>query len=250
MSPSALDKTRNLIALYLHTCGRSEVPAAYHLWSFLTAMAALLADRVYFTKFAHAPLRPNLYTFLIGPSGGGKGEAIDSVLQFVDIIEEASEVFEGATTGQALMEHLGERKSKDNKERRGAILLVHEELSMDVGEGPIAAAFIKHMMGLYKGVLGKALKSGAAGGAGRRVHRAGSGRARRVRAASDPEARVPARPRAGDVTHPERAVRARTDARRDDAHAGRRGDRRAVVHAPACLSAVRRPRVPELAPRA
>lgn len=153
MAERILDLTRNLLALYLYICGESEVPRDYHQWAFLTLVSACLSDRVWVEKMRHAPVVPNLYTLLIGPSGCGRGEATDSVLQFARPLADAGrlDLFAGNTTAQGLIEHLAKKRKNEGAHLNGKIFLVTEELGMNIGEGQMARDFIKTMTGLYKG---------------------------------------------------------------------------------------------------
>ena len=138
-----LDQTTNLRAVYLWHAGNSEVPSLFHEWAFYTLVAACVQDRVFVRKFSHARLVPNLYTFLVGPPGLGKGEAVDLCLSYATRLP--IDTFNGMITAQALLEQLGAPKAS------GRVFLVTEELGMSVGDGPAARDFVKHMTGLYKG---------------------------------------------------------------------------------------------------
>ena len=56
----------------------SESPPSYHVWGILTGAAACL-QRKCWMKRGHSLIFPNLYTVLIGPSGGRKADAINRV---------------------------------------------------------------------------------------------------------------------------------------------------------------------------
>lgn len=68
-SPSWLD-------VYLQYTACSEAPELYHTWVGLTIISAVLQRKVYKTR-GHFILFPNLYTFLVGPSGTRKSSAIN-----------------------------------------------------------------------------------------------------------------------------------------------------------------------------
>lgn len=123
------------------------------MWAFLTLVSACLSDRVWVRKMRHSPVIPNLYTLLIGPSGCGRGEATDSVLQFAKPLAEAGrlDLFAGNTTAQGLIEHLAKQRKGEGSHLNGKVFLVTEELGMNIGEGGLARDFIKTMTGLYKG---------------------------------------------------------------------------------------------------
>lgn len=143
----ALERTSNFLQLYLHHCGVSEVPKEFHVWACFSLVAACVADRVYFYKFRDRPLYPNLYTVLVGPSGLGKGEAIDTAMKFVAGNGKVN-YYEGRATAARLVDHL----AKLSKQQDAAhMYLVTPELKMAVGTGALAEDFVLKMTEWYKG---------------------------------------------------------------------------------------------------
>ena len=138
-----LDDTGNLIDLYMHHVGESEIPHVYHLWCCISMIASIVADRVYTVKFRTSKITPNMYTILVGPSGSGKGEAIKTALKYVNDFPIVN-TYVGKTTGQHLIRYMSK---KDNSK----IYLVNPELSSDIGSGSVADAFIKMMTKLWEG---------------------------------------------------------------------------------------------------
>lgn len=147
-----LDETRNLLQLYTHHVGTSEVPLVFHLWGCLSLIAACVSDRVYFRKFRSSKLHPNLFTFLLGPSGCGKGEAIGTVLSYAKDLPQLG-TYNGNATAQYLLKHLARKQEMDDGRiaQHAKMYLVMEELAMNIGSGPQAEDFVKHLTGLYKG---------------------------------------------------------------------------------------------------
>ena len=111
--PSILEETKNLIRLYLHHAGDSEIPPEFHLWCCVSMIAACVANRIWLEKFRGKPLYPNLYTALLGPSGIGKGEAIDTALQFVKDNPRVN-VYNGKASPQHLIARLGKPVRADD----------------------------------------------------------------------------------------------------------------------------------------
>ena len=153
MPKSILDTDRNLVRLYLHHTGDSEIPAEFNLWSCLSLIAACVADRVWIEKHRGKKLTPNLYVALIGPSAVGKGEAIDTALTFVRDNPRVN-VYAGKATPQ----HLVARMGKPRRDEQGRLILenakmflVTPELSMALGKGEQADSLVKHMTELYTG---------------------------------------------------------------------------------------------------
>ena len=147
-----LAETRNIITLYRHHVGMSEVPIAFHNWAVVSLIAACVADRIYFRKFKSSKLYPNMFTLLLGPSGCGKGEAVAQMMQYAKELPIVG-AYAGNTTAQYLFKILARRTEADDGTilSGGKLFLVLEELSMNVGEGPLAIDFVRHLTGLYKG---------------------------------------------------------------------------------------------------
>jgi hypothetical protein len=66
----------NWLDVYLQYTACSEAPELYHTWVGLTIISAVLQRKVYKGR-GHLTLFPNLYTFLVGPSGTRKSSAIN-----------------------------------------------------------------------------------------------------------------------------------------------------------------------------
>lgn len=148
----ATGPTRDFFRLYLHHAGKSEIPPTYHLWAAITLLAAAIGDGAWVAKFADSPIRPNLYTMLIGPSGIGKDHAVETTTKFANGID-AINLYNGELTAAFLITLLAQNASHvDDQTIEGArLFLTTPELAMSVGEGEHARALIKHMTGLYGG---------------------------------------------------------------------------------------------------
>lgn len=153
MNRTKLNETTNFIKLYQHMVGISEVPQQFHLWCAVSLIAACVADRVWIEKFRGSKLAPNLYVVLLGPSGCGKGVAIDLATKFVQD-NKLVNVYRGKATGQYLIEHLGRTRKLPSGQRvleNAKMYLLTPELAMSVGSGNLADDFIKIMTELYTG---------------------------------------------------------------------------------------------------
>lgn len=151
--PSLLDQTGNLIALYLHAAGKSEVPPEFHYWACLSLLAATVGDRVSVEKFRDSRLAPNMYVLLLGPSGLGKGTAIDVAARYTDKVPRIN-FFRGKATAQYLVDYMGgAHKTGDGKWviENTKLYLCTPELAMSVGRGDAADDFIKFMTEVYTG---------------------------------------------------------------------------------------------------
>jgi hypothetical protein len=137
----------NFITEYLHHVGTNEVPHDFHRWGALTLLASAASDHVWLPKGA-SKVRPNLYVFLIGPSGVGKGEAISTALRLIEGFN-AIKVIHGRLTAAALIDMLATRGTLPSAYNR--LLLATPELAMAVGRGTQADDFIKLLTELYSG---------------------------------------------------------------------------------------------------
>ena len=135
-----MKKTKNLLDLYMHTCGRSEVPDDFWRWSFVSLMAACAGDKVWVRKLRGSPVKPDLFIFLIGPSALGKGTAIDRVVDMEIKSELGINRFLGDVSAAGLKDHMSEGDG---------LWLVMDELATDIGSGKQADNFVKLMTKLY-----------------------------------------------------------------------------------------------------
>lgn len=146
-----LDDTKNLLALYLHHVSELGVSNAFHQWACLSLIAACVANRVCVEVIRGSPLYPNLYVFLIGPSGAGKGVAIDQAMKFLkdyDRRERVNVYSASKVTAEYLITHLAVR----GKQGKGStVYLSTPEMSLSVGRGDRADVFIRTMTELFTG---------------------------------------------------------------------------------------------------
>jgi hypothetical protein len=154
---SILSKTTNLVTLYQHLCGESEVPKEFHFFSFLSLLAAVVGDRVWVEKVRGEKLKPNLYIFLVGPSGSGKGVAINRVFKLLDesVGTDLVKTYKGRTTAAHFVDFLGKQMTDEATGERfipnPVTWLITEELARNIGKGLFADDFIKLMTEIYSG---------------------------------------------------------------------------------------------------
>lgn len=139
-----LHTERNLLKLYMYAAGKSEIPPQWHLWCCLTMIAAMVSNRVFYQVLPWQQLNPNLYSFLIGPSGLGKGAAINFALQFYN---PAVHMRVGITTDKHLIDIMS--SPSDAYPDPQNLLLIQPELGDSVRKGPLADAYIKFMTECY-----------------------------------------------------------------------------------------------------
>lgn len=149
---SILDRTCNFFQLYRHICGESEVPDIYHFWATASLIAATVEDRVWFQKFRHEVLYPNVYVLLIGPSGLGKGVAIGHLVRLAEASITINK-YRGKVTAAHLIDHLGKPQIDEFGGRtfvNPKLWLVMDELQNDVSSNPkLVEEFIYLMTELY-----------------------------------------------------------------------------------------------------
>ena len=128
---------------YIAYAGISEIPPQYTKWCGLMTLAAAAEDRVWVSKFRDKHIPPNLYILLLGPSGIGKGEAIDTALRLIEPL--GLRVYRGKLTAPFLVDELASRKLPPK------MLFVTPELALSVGSGQLADDLIKLMTELFTG---------------------------------------------------------------------------------------------------
>lgn len=146
---SILNETTDLLELGMHLAGRTEVPRQWFEWSLISMIAASVGDRVYYQRFPWERLHPNMYIFLIGPSGTGKGQAINFALQLEHPVQN---LWFGEATNKGLKDVFGSSNSirpADGSTPPWVIHLVQTEMADAVGPGNMANALIKSMTNWY-----------------------------------------------------------------------------------------------------
>lgn len=128
---------------YAAYAGISEIPPQYTKWCGLMTLAAAAEDRVWVSKFRGKRIPPNLYVLLLGPSGIGKGEAIDTALRLIAPLN--IRTYRGKLTAPFLVDELASRKQAPK------MLFVTPELALSVGSGQLADDLIKLMTELFTG---------------------------------------------------------------------------------------------------
>lgn len=134
---------------YLRHCGISEVPARFHRWVAYSVLAAVAGDRSWVEKFRGKRLTPNLYLLLLGPSGIGKGEAIDTGLRLIKDLP-FIRLLRGKVTAPYFVDQLA-KKQGPARTADPKVYLVTPELAMSVGRGEMANELVKLLTELYTG---------------------------------------------------------------------------------------------------
>jgi hypothetical protein len=148
--------------LHAHAYSPGQTPRSFYLWSIVNAIAAVSMNKFYFCKFPGSPMIPNVYTFLVAPSGVGKGTAIFSATNYLLPYKPFLKMHVGRSTHSAFMKFLtspmgvivdsnGEiqHPHENGSEPCTPGFLVSEELSWCLGKGDRAAEFIRLMTAIY-----------------------------------------------------------------------------------------------------
>lgn len=145
-----LDQTRNILRLYTYQAGKSEIPDVYHVWCCIAMIAAAVGDKVWYRKFRHAKLTPNMYTILVGPSGSGKDMAIGIALSFIKKLP-IVKLYAGKATAPYIIDFMAHSANGKPPVGHSRMFLVTPELAMSVGSGNMADEFVKLTTALYTG---------------------------------------------------------------------------------------------------
>ena len=154
MKIEGVDWKETFVERYVYAQGKSDLPLIYHRHVAISILASCLQNRVWLEFYKGSPLYPNLYTFLVGPSGVGKGRAISagmSLLEGAGLTEEVG-MLGGSLTSAALMDFLSSKGGRlSNSTSR--VYLVHPELSSSIKWGEHSDALVKRLTDLFTGDL-------------------------------------------------------------------------------------------------
>lgn len=153
----------DFIDQYLYHVGESEVPRQFHIFACLSLLSASVADRVWLLRdTGGSRIYPNLYVFLIGPSGSGKEKAITTAAKFAAEDPRIGLFMSTGVTKQYLIDHLSRMPTED-RPFPNLLYLVTEELGMSIPSKELGKELIKFMTGHY-------IRSGLPSYEGTRMH--------------------------------------------------------------------------------
>lgn len=129
----------NFIDLVLESTQEYEAPRRFYYWAALTAVSAVLRDKVWFDMGKNYKLYPNIYVLLYGPSGVRKGPAIalaEKVVNYVDV----TKVINGRSSIEAIIKELGTAIKVPGKpiKNDSSGFVVASELSSSIISNPSA----------------------------------------------------------------------------------------------------------------
>ncbi len=149
MAESILETNWNFIDIYTHTAGRWKTPPAFHRWMSLALISACIEDRVTLSLIEHAPMKPNMWTFLIGGSGVGKDHAIGFALSFIEP-EDPICIHDGKLTIPAMYDTMHDYQRETQRDS-APMLLVSSDLPELLPPGPEAQEFTSRALQLFGG---------------------------------------------------------------------------------------------------
>lgn len=97
----------------VQTFDEFESPKRFYYWSILSAVSAILKDKVYFDRYLYK-LYPNIYVLLYGPSAIKKGPPIGLAKDIVNRVGN-TRVINGRATVEAIIKELGTQQSRPGK---------------------------------------------------------------------------------------------------------------------------------------
>lgn len=147
------------LAAYMRYTQNQEAPDLYHFWTALSIIGGAIrrnmwVDRVDYLVF------PNLYVFLVGPTGIGKSTALMTGFKLLQRIgEDQVKTFHGRISNEALF-HLMSRtvKTPNGIEKDGTLFLFADELKSLLGERDYAKELMTTLTDLYSGQDGIAFQ--------------------------------------------------------------------------------------------
>lgn len=145
-------KRASWIERYVHYTRHLESPENARWWTAATLVAGLLRRQV-FIRYPYAPLYPNLYTFIVGPSGEGKKSTIvETGLRLVKDVDSLTLV-EQKITAEALLVAMDKNDARLQSQGRfkkdGSVLIFSPELKVFIGSPKNAHNVIAVLTELY-----------------------------------------------------------------------------------------------------
>lgn len=139
------------VDMFCYAAGESEVPKTYFQWAALSLLASCVENRVWMERIAYKRIFPNLYVFLIGRSGAGKGQAIglaQKVIQTMDYDGRGvPPVYRGSLTRAAFHDEMATAEGAESS----PLYFMCPELGDSIGSGQNAKDLIKFMTDIWEG---------------------------------------------------------------------------------------------------
>ena len=129
----------NFIDLVLDSTKEYEAPRRFYYWAALSAISAILKDRVWFDMGKAYKIYPNIYVLLYGPSGVRKGPAV-ALAERIVIKVDNTRVINGRASIEAIIKDLGTFTTREKREpiKDSCGFVVASELSSSLISNPSA----------------------------------------------------------------------------------------------------------------
>jgi hypothetical protein len=140
----------NFVEKFIALQGLTETPNLYFRFVAISIISAVLQNKVWLELYPGSPLYPNLYTFLIGKSGIGKGQSIGAGMKMLSdsgLADEAG-AFTGSFTAAALIDFLASKAGKGRADTSRAFI-VSPEFASSIKWGDQSDAIIKTLTDLF-----------------------------------------------------------------------------------------------------
>lgn len=136
----------DFLNLVLDSTKEYECPTRFYYWSALSAVSAVLKDKVYFDMGKNYFQYPNIYVLLYGPSGVRKGPAIALAEKVVNLVGN-TRVINGRASIEAIIKELGTIQSREGKPpiKDSCGFVVASELSSSLITNPAAMDIMTHL---------------------------------------------------------------------------------------------------------
>jgi hypothetical protein len=140
----------SFIEKFIYAQGETDIPEIYLRYIGLSIISAVLQNRVWMELYPGDPLYPNLYTFLIGPSGVGKGRAISAGIRIIEAcgLSDHCGMIGGSMTSASILDFLASKRGSI-KPGTSRAYIVHPELASSIKWGDHSDALIKRMTDLF-----------------------------------------------------------------------------------------------------
>jgi len=137
----------------LDATAEAESPRSFFWWAGACAIASTVKNQVYLDKFYYK-LFPNMFVFIVAPSGLRKGAPVDLCIELVKMGAH-TRVIAGRSSAQAIVNELGKTHTKENGDApltEASALIASGEFSSSIVRDPDALTILTN---LYDGHYNK-----------------------------------------------------------------------------------------------
>ena len=153
----------NLIEAFRRAAVGTNIPLRYLYWVSMTMIGAVMQRQVWVVQNAWDRIYPNLYTFCVGGSGSGKGQALNIANYMINGMNTYCDtevyVYRGKLTFAALYDFIHAGNDKPSR----PVLLFAPELANSLGDPRMGKQFLATMTDLYESHSGTPYTEGTRG---------------------------------------------------------------------------------------